>query len=89
MGELTIHIRRDGAETNDKAVMLCGMTFADLRAAGHQYFFEGESHHRVTCQKCLGGPAPQIGTPLSELSGRPGHRGYARFVAIAKSWGYE
>lgn len=30
-----------------------------------------------------------IGTPLSELSGRPGHDGYDKFVQIAKSWGYD
>lgn len=30
-----------------------------------------------------------IGTPLSELSGRPGHRGFERFCAIAASWGYD
>lgn len=30
-----------------------------------------------------------LGTPISELSGRPGHAGYAEFCRIAKSWGYE
>lgn len=30
-----------------------------------------------------------IGTPLSELSGRPGHPGYGEFKRIAKSWGYD
>jgi hypothetical protein len=30
-----------------------------------------------------------IGTPLSQLSGRPGHPGYEEFVRIAKSWGYD
>ena len=39
------------------------------------------------------GPAPlnpdkPLGTPLSELSGRPGHPGYAEFRRIAKSWGH-
>lgn len=33
-------------------------------------------------------PAPR-GTPLSELSGQPGHAGYEKFKAIARSWGYE
>lgn len=33
-------------------------------------------------------PTSGLGTPLSELSGRPGHRGYERFTAIAASWGY-
>lgn len=49
------------------------------------------------------GPAPRnhdgtIGTPLSELSGRPGpkddighpdHAKYAEFCRIARSWGYD
>lgn len=34
------------------------------------------------------GPAP-VGTPISELSGRPGHPGYEQFKAIAASWGYD
>ena len=31
----------------------------------------------------------EIGTPLSELSGRPGHAGYEEFKRIASSWGYD
>ncbi len=38
---------------------------------------ECDLHHRVG------------GTPLSQLSGRPGHPGYAEFCRIAKSWGHE
>lgn len=30
-----------------------------------------------------------VGTPISELSGRPGHPGYDRFSQIASSWGYD
>lgn len=30
-----------------------------------------------------------IGTPLSELSVRPGHPGYDKFKRIAKSYGYD
>ena len=30
----------------------------------------------------------RIGTPISQLSGRPGHPGYDRFKTIAASWGY-
>lgn len=33
-------------------------------------------------------PEP-IGTPLSQISGRPGHPGFEQFRAIAKSWGYD
>ncbi|WGM45275.1 hypothetical protein KOAAANKH_00136 [Brevundimonas sp. NIBR10] len=32
---------------------------------------------------------PAIGTPLSELSGRPGHPGYDRFCDIASTWGFD
>ena len=34
-------------------------------------------------------PDGKIGTPLSELSGRPGHDGFAEFCRIARSWGYD
>lgn len=34
-------------------------------------------------------PARPLGTPISELSGRPGEPGYDEFVRIAKSWGYD
>lgn len=35
-------------------------------------------------------PVPRdLGTPISELSGRPGHPGWDRFKAIAASWGYD
>lgn len=34
-------------------------------------------------------PAERPGTPISELSGRPGHKGYAEFARIAKSWGFD
>jgi hypothetical protein len=38
-------------------------------------------------------PTPQrdgpIGTPISQISGRPGEPGYAEFCRIARSWGHE
>lgn len=30
-----------------------------------------------------------LGTPLSQLSGRPGHPGYAEFCRIAKTYGHD
>lgn len=30
-----------------------------------------------------------LGTPISELSGRPGTEGYAEFCRIARSYGYD
>lgn len=38
--------------------------------------------------KELRGDKP-LGTPISELSGRPGTEGYAEFCRIAKSYGYD
>ena len=34
-------------------------------------------------------PGEPIGTPISQISGRPGHPGYEEFKRIAASWGYE
>lgn len=34
-------------------------------------------------------PGEPIGTPISQLSGRPGEPGYAEFCRIARSYGYE
>lgn len=34
-------------------------------------------------------PGKPLGTPLSQLSGRPGQPGYDEFVRIAKSWGFD
>lgn len=31
----------------------------------------------------------RIGTPINQLSGRPGHPGFDRFCAIANSYGYD
>ena len=36
-----------------------------------------------------GRAAQPIGTPISEISGRPGHEGFAEFCRIAKTWGHE
>lgn len=34
-------------------------------------------------------PGKPLGTPISELSGRPGRPGYAEFCRIARTWGYD
>jgi hypothetical protein len=31
----------------------------------------------------------RLGTPIRQLSGRPGHPGFEQFKAIAASWGYD
>lgn len=85
-----IHIRTDDEAENSKRRFACGL--GPELPPGDTYFFNGEvaALHRVDCPGCLGGHPPrQPGTPLSELSGRPGHTGYSEFVRIAESWGYE
>lgn len=34
-------------------------------------------------------PGDPIGTPISQLSGRPGHPGFDKFKQIARSWGHD
>lgn len=34
-------------------------------------------------------PVEPAGTPISEVSGRPGQKGFAEFVRIARSWGFD
>lgn len=34
-------------------------------------------------------PGEKLGTPISELSSKPGTDGYEKFKRIAKSWGYD
>lgn len=89
-----IHIRTDHEELNSKRKFACGL--GPTLPKGDQYFFEAESQadRHADCPACRAAlgmsekPTP-LGTPLSELSGRPGHPGYERFVAIARSWGYD
>lgn len=84
-----IHIRVDHEELNSKRRFACGL--GPELPEGDQYYFAGEwgADHRADCPGCApGGPAP-IGTPLSQLSGRPDHQGYEAFKAIAASWGYD
>lgn len=44
---------------------------------------------RETCSFAADDVGRRIGTPLSQLSGRPGHPGYDEFKRIAASWGYD
>ncbi len=84
-----IHRRIDDNELNKDAKFECGIAWP--LPEGDLYIFEAEylSSHRVTCVGCGGGPPEQLGTPISELSGQPGHPGYEKFCDIARSWGYE
>ncbi len=82
------HIRIDNEIENNKRRFACGI--GPALPEGDSYAFEAEVglHHTVDCPGCS--PHKQsLGTPISELSGRPGHDGYDHFVQIAKSWGYD
>lgn len=88
-----IHIRVDEQDLNSERRFACGLG-PDL-PAGDTYRFLAETAnpfilHDVDCQKCNPGrgEAPHASTPLSRVSGRPGHPGYDEFVRIAESWGY-
>jgi hypothetical protein len=88
-----IHIRLDdntgGTSKNSEAKFACGLKWP--LPEGDKYFFEAEvgSHYRVDCPGCNPGGARQLGTPISQLSGRPGEPGYEEFKRIAASWGYD
>ncbi len=82
-----IHIRTDYNEGNSNREFACGIKELP---DGDTYYFAGESaaYRRADCPKC--NPHPEmLGTPISQLSGRPGHDGYENFKDIAASWGYE
>lgn len=95
-----IHIRVDNEE-NSKQRMACGI--GPTLPEGDKYFFESESqaYRHCSCQGCLVGMGmteeearkavhekEELGTPISQLSGRPGEPGYEEFCRIARSWGY-
>lgn len=83
-----IHIRIDDEIENSKRRFACGIG-PDL-PPGDQYFFASEAiaDIRADCPGCNPNPR-RLGTPISQLSGRPGHPGYDEFCRIARSWGYD
>lgn len=83
-----IHIKVDNQPENAKRKFMCGIG-PDL-PEGDKFYFAGESGaSQSDCPGCNPSGPRRIGTPISELSGRPGHPGYENFKAIARSWGYE
>lgn len=82
-----IHIRIDTERENSRRRFACGI--GPELPPGDVYFFASESRaERADCPGCNpAGPRP-IGTPVSQLSGRPGTEGYRDFKRIADSWGY-
>lgn len=83
-----IHIRVDDSEPNSERRFACGI--GPALPPGDVYFFECEaSARRADCPGCNPGGPRQLGTPISQLSGRPGHAGHERFCDIARSWGHD
>jgi hypothetical protein len=83
-----IHIRTDNADDNHKRTFACGI--GPELPVGDTYFWDGESGAlRADCKGCNPSGPKQLGTPISQLSGRPGHDGYEEFCRIAESWGYD
>ena len=83
-----IHIRVDHEELNSRRRFKCGL--GPELPEGDKYWFASESGADFAdCPGCNPRGPCRLGTPISELSGRPGHKGYAAFVRIAKSWGYD
>jgi hypothetical protein len=83
-----IHIRIDDEELNSKRKFACGLG-PDL-PEGDTYFFASEpaSERKANCPGC--NPTPRrYGTPVSEVSTRPGTEGYSEWIRICKSWGYD
>ena len=83
-----IHIRVDDEPLNCNRRFQCGIG-PDL-PPGDKWVGIGERglHHMVDCPGCSEAKE-ELGTPISQLSGRPGHPGFARFSQIAASWGYD
>jgi hypothetical protein len=83
-----IHIRVDNHPENSRRRFACGLG-PDL-PEGDTYWFESEaSADRADCPGCNPGGPRRLGTPISQLSGRPGEPGFERFKDIARSWGYD
>lgn len=82
-----IHIRVDDEIENSRRRFECGI--GPELPLGDTYFFPGEASHLIDCPGCLHGqPQHQLGTPISKVCGRPGHKGYSEFVRISESWGH-
>lgn len=85
---MATHIRTDGEPENSKRRFACGI--GPALPEGDLWVGDTEPglHGMVDCPGCVPFRA-QLGTPISQLSGRPGHPGFDRFCAIAREWGYD
>jgi hypothetical protein len=83
-----IHFRTDEQPLNSQRTFACGIG-PDL-PEGDQWLglYEAGSDRRVDCPLCNPHPR-QLGTPISQLSGRSGEPGFAEFCRIARNWGFD
>lgn len=82
------HIRIDNQPLNSQRKFACGI--GPEIPQGDDWVYGGESFaDYADCPRCNPGGPRQIGTPISQLSGQPGHPGYENFKRIASSWGYD
>lgn len=82
------HVRYDDDEARHFGHRyVCGI---DVLPTGDKWFgcYEPAADLRADCPRCNPNPR-QLGTPLSQLSGRPGEPGFAEFSRIARSWGFD
>lgn len=84
-----MHFRVDEEQLNSRRKFACGI--GPGLPEGDTWMFEGEAGaaYRVDCQGCNPGGPLRYGTPISQLSGRPGQPGFDEFCRIARSWGYD
>ncbi len=81
-----IHVRIDDEPENSKRRFACGIG-PDL-PPGDVYFNAAEAMAETAdCPGCNPGGPRQLGTPISQLSGRPGEKGFGEFCRIAETWG--
>jgi hypothetical protein len=81
-----IHIRIDDEPLNINRKFACGIG-PELPEGDVYYFCDDYGARYADCPGC--NPTPKrLGTPMSEISGRPGHPGFEEFFRIAESWGY-
>jgi len=83
-----IHVReQDPAKPEGETRIRCGLA---AMPAGDTMFFAGDPGAWLTanCEGCNPGGPKQLGTPISQLSGRPGSDRFDAFCGVADSWGY-
>lgn len=86
-----IHILEHQGETNATRRFWCGIV--GKLPEGDTFYYESEAERAgfrddPVCPGCFPNGKPEIGTPISQLSGRPGEKGYEEFCRIASSWGH-